>query len=273
MAQGERKEFAGGYSTTQRVIETGIVVIFFCIEGYLLSGLLIPLSPGYALLAPVAVVVGFLGADFLSGMVHWFCDTWGSISWPLVGQSVLRTFREHHFDCKAITRHDFIETNGSNAAIGMVPMLCTAPLTPSSSPWAWAAVLAGCTMSFFILMTSQIHKWAHSDEPPRTIAFLQRYGLILSPTHHNKHHVAPFTRNYCITAGWLNPIAEHFRVFPRLERLITLMTGVEPRQDPLSDQLIAEVLRRLPPKTPLDAAQVSAQAEISAPSAPQPRHP
>jgi hypothetical protein len=272
MAEGERKKFAGGYSRTQRVIETGILGIFLCIEAYLLSGLLVPVTPWYVPLAVVSVLVGFLGADFLSGMVHWFCDTWGSISWPLVGQSVLRTFREHHFDQKAITQHDFIETNGSNAAIGMVPMLCTLPLSPAHSPWAWSAVLCGCTMSFFILMTSQIHKWAHSDQPPPLVAFLQRHGLILSPEHHSKHHSAPFTKNYCITSGWLNPLAERFRVFPRMERVITLMTGAEPRHDQLSDQLIAEVLRRLPPKAPLDAAQVSAPP-ATPPSTPQPRLP
>jgi ubiquitin-conjugating enzyme E2 variant len=272
MAEGQHKELAGGYSKTQRAVETVALVVFAGIEVYLLSGLIGALIPAHVVVLPVAMLLGYLGADFLSGMVHWFCDTWGSISWPLVGQTVLRTFREHHFDSKAITRHDFVETNGSNAAIGMVPMLCTLPLTPQESLWSWGAVLCGCTMSFFILMTSQIHKWAHSDEPPRPVAFLQRWNLILSPQHHDKHHTAPFTRNYCITAGWLNPVAEYFRVFPRLERLITLTTGVEPRKDPLSDQLIAELLRRLPPKAPLDATEVSASVEASA-AVPQPRHP
>jgi len=262
MEDGSRKEFAGGYTTTQRVIETTLMAVFFAIEIYLLVKLTALPSRWAAAAALPAVVMGLVLADMLSGAVHWFCDTWGSISWPVVGQSVLRTFREHHFDEKAITRHDFVETNGSSASIGMVPMLVVSWLPSHESLWAWAAIVCGCTTSFFVLMTSQIHKWSHTDRPSAPIALLQRLGIIMSPEHHHKHHVAPYTHNYCITTGWLNPVAERFLVFPRLERLITLMTGAEPRHDPLSDQLAAEVLRRLPPKAPLGPDAQTAGAAL-----------
>lgn len=276
MQESERKEFAGGYTQTQRVIETGGLLVFFGVEAWLLGRLATSASPWALALALPAVVGGFVAADAMSGAVHWFCDTWGSVSWPIIGQSVLRTFREHHFDQKAITRHDFVETNGSNASFGMLPMLAMSLLPTRESVWAWAALLCGCSMSFFVLMTSQIHKWAHSDKPPTVIGWLQRHNVILSGEHHEAHHTPPFTHHYCITAGWLNPVAERFHVFPRLERLITLMTGVEPRHDPLSDQLAAEVLRRLPPKAPLDPAAADPERAIEGDAkniTPQPRIP
>ena len=271
----ERAEFAGGYTRRQRFIETGVLLTFAGIEAYNLYHLARHVPAGAGWLVPPAIISGILGADLLSGTVHWFCDTWGSISWPVIGQSILRTFREHHFDQKAITRHDFVETNGSNALGGLLPMgfaMLVGPLVaPRDTSLGWAMLLSACTMSFFLLMTSQIHKWAHSsnDSVSLPVRLLQRSGLILSPRHHSFHHSAPYTRNYCITTGWLNPVFERFRVFQRLEQLITTVTGSEPRHDPLSDQLAAEVLRRTPAHAPLDPPAGSVPAADPALVAPR----
>jgi ubiquitin-conjugating enzyme E2 variant len=76
-----------------------------------------------------------------------------------------------------------------------------------------------------------VHQWAHQSEPPRVVAWLQRAGLMLDRGQHARHHTPPFVANYCITTGWCNRALTRVGFFPALERAITRVTGIEPRQD------------------------------------------
>lgn len=182
-----------------------------------------------------AVLVGFLAADFTSGFVHWLADTWGSTDMPVIGKALLRPFREHHVDQKAMTHHDYIETNGSNCLISLPWAVGAAamPYDRTSSWYAWCLFfsIAIASMIFFVMMTNQIHKWAHMDDRPRIVTWLQRLHLILPPEHHQIHHTPPFNSYYSITTGWLNWLFLKIKFYPTLERIVTAVTGAIPRQD------------------------------------------
>src|SRR6185503_9248160 len=85
---------------------------------------------GGALEVTLAAIGGLLFADFLSGVVHWAGDTVGDESWPIVGQNFIKHFRHHHVDPKAITRHDFVETNGNNCIVSVPPLALAFWLAP-----------------------------------------------------------------------------------------------------------------------------------------------
>ena len=107
---------------------------------------------------------------------------------------LVRPFREHHVDEKAITRHDFIETNGNNCLISLPVALMALSIPLGPGEWQWlrqfVAVSLGA-MIFWVMATNQFHKWSHMDSPPALIGFLQRVHLILPPDH---HRLSRFTR-------------------------------------------------------------------------------
>jgi len=241
--QQDAHALAAGYSRPMRALEVLSIVVFWSMLGLLVRRV-VPYLHSYAGLVTLAVFAGYLLADFSSGFVHWIADTWGSTSMPLLGGFV-RPFREHHVNQKAMTHHDYIETNGLNCMITLPTATCTLllPLEIHGlvAPLLFLDVCIGSAM-LWIMMTNQFHKWAHLEEQelPKFLRLLQRTGLILSPEHHQLHHQAPFATHYCITSGWLNGPLAKLNFFHTLERLITWLTGAVPRCDDIGIEAAAQ---------------------------------
>ena len=225
-------ELAAGYARSHRALELfGIAALaLLSIVQFVRIARIFSSPVAWAL--PVGIFVGMFGADIVSGLVHWGCDTWGSPTTPVIGPIFIRTFREHHVDAMAITRHDFVETNGSNCLVS-APVLGLALFVPARSGERLGLLVAVASVSFclFVFVTSQIHKWSHMVTPPRVVGWLQRSRVILSREHHDRHHVAPFDRCYAITTGWSNVLFDGLGAFRSAERWITAITGALPRQD------------------------------------------
>lgn len=234
-SQETAKHLAQGYSRAFRAVEVASIVIFWALCGGV-AWRLAAYRETHAWLIAAACAFGFVLADFVGGLVHWMGDTWGSTDMPILGKTLIRPFREHHVDEKAITRHDYIETNGANCMVS-VPVAAAALVIPLElgawTPLALFAVASMGSMIFWVMMTNQIHKWSHLDEAqmPAALKFFQRLHLVLPPKHHRRHHTPPFDTYYCITTGWLNwPLAK-LGFYRHLERAITSLTGLIPRQD------------------------------------------
>lgn len=170
---------------------------------------------------PLSTLIGFVISqflvDFVSGLVHWGCDTWGKFTTPIVGPTLIRTFRMHHVDPQDITIHNFIETNAASSYpmpvfIGACLMCSSGTFLSQTCNWMIIfAVVVG-------ILTNECHKWAHMvhKKPHPIIQFLQKAGLIISHDKHHVHHQGEFNSAYCIINGWMNPILEHFNFWRRL---------------------------------------------------------
>jgi hypothetical protein len=243
-ANGTRRqdsiELAAGYSRGHRAYEIGGMLLATSMYGYLSWKVAIGAPSGWW--APLAILCGILAADFTSGLFHWGFDTWGGVETPFVGKLAIRTFREHHVDQKAITRHDFIETNGHNFALTVV--------STSTGLWLMHCYdgllatffgMACLSWSLFIAFTSQIHKYAHMSTPPKMMVWLQAAHLILTKENHDQHHQAPYDRSYCITVGWMNGPLRVVRFFETMEAVITAVTGALPREDDIGKEAALEL--------------------------------
>jgi ubiquitin-conjugating enzyme E2 variant len=181
----------------------------------------------------VAIPAGAVFADLISGLVHWFADTWFEETMPVLGRRLLRPFRVHHVNPGDFLRRNFIDTNGDVSMV-MLPLLLSIYILPA--PIA-VFVLSACIVAW---PTNQVHQWAHMPDPPRAVAWLQEKGILLSFEDHRKHHEAPYVDYYCIATGWLNRPLTRINFFRRLEAFITRTTGLEPRVD---DTRFAESVR------------------------------
>ena len=234
---------ANGYSSRYaKVNATGVLLATtLAIVAMTLIGLASSWTDGLIILC--AVGAGLLTADLLTGLVHWACDTWGTTTIPLLGPTLIRSFREHHVDPMSITRHDWAEINGEAclAASPFLIALCWLGVDHLGTFGAWWAL----STTVAAMVTNQFHQWAHMRHPPRLVKYAQKTGLILSVRSHARHHRSPFTVDYCITTGWLNRPLNAIGFWRLLERFISAATGALPREDDLGTETALSVQQGL----------------------------
>jgi len=209
-----------GYARSHRILEVCGLTAAATLTAATALFAVRALPDGGQWFALLAAFAGLCLADFISGLVHWSADTYGSPTMPIFGGFV-RTFREHHADQVDITRHDFIETNGDVCIFSSPVHLALLCLV--EDPFALSCILGVFVGSY---TNSQIHKWAHQEERPWLIRVCQSLRIVNSPAHHSRHHSGPHLTHYCITTGWMNGLLDSIGFFRKLEWLL-LKVGIQ----------------------------------------------
>ncbi|MCH1910532.1 fatty acid desaturase family protein [Leptospira noguchii] len=214
--------------TIHRILETLSVISFVLLSiyfGYQLTRLFLDYFTVHSYLVwmfPLVVLLSWLGADFLSGLVHFLGDSVGSENTPIFGPAFIFPFRDHHVDPKGITRHDFIETNGNNCLVSLPILVYYVFFWESGGVFSYLFASFWFFLLLGIFATNQIHKWAHQDSPSTFVIILQKYKLILGPKHHGVHHTPPHDTYFCITTGWLNPILKYVKFYEILRWMLRI---------------------------------------------------
>ena len=200
------------YPTSHRVFEFVSVGTFVFFAAAISRRVIVEVAARFSLPVALLIVVLLLAAyavsDLLSGIVHFLLDNFGSPNTPVIGQKFVKPFRDHHVDPMEMTRGDFIAVNADNVFVCLpvlIPVFFFLDVT--ARPYI-GVFLVGLVAG--VIMTNQLHKWAHMPTVPRLVAAAQRKGVVLSKEHHAVHHSGGYDRNYCITWGYLDVVLNRF---------------------------------------------------------------
>ena len=164
-------------------------------------------------------------ADFISGLVHWLEDAYGTETTPVVGTLMSRPNIIHHHYPRYFTKLNWWQSSWDLLLLGALIIGVA----------AWAGVLTWHVWLFVAICVNanQIHKWSHQTraENGRLVSFLQDIHLLLTPRQHALHHTDPKNTYYCPVTNLLNPVLEFIGFWPKLEAVIEALTGATHRKD------------------------------------------
>jgi len=217
-----RREERSNQSPTLTKVKTVAVISSSVLLGYLVVNIsLYSLTHGFSFLFISSLFLGYILADFFTGAVHWFCDSFFSEKTPVIGNLIINPFREHHLHPLLITEDKFIEQDTTSFFLFM-PFLYHAVFIRNDyleNPNMIHIHLILIGLSIGTFCTNLFHKWAHQKNENFIILRLQRSGLILSYDNHKKHH-NNHSKSYCVTSGIMNPMLDYLKFFPKMELVI-----------------------------------------------------
>lgn len=158
------------------------------------------------------IVFGWLLADFISGLGHWFEDEIARPEWPIIGAAVVAPNLLHHEQPLAFKDSGVVGRNAITWALTAV-IGALLLLTFGAQPWVFTAMAGG-------IVVNEAHLWAHCPaETNRFIRALQETGLLQSPRIHAAHHRHEMNSAYCILTSWLNPPLDAIGFWRAIERV------------------------------------------------------
>lgn len=167
------------------------------------------------------ILICVLVADLLTGLAHWWEDTYGLPSWPLLGPLVIEPNIEHHERPARFTMSTVLCRNYQQVALAatvcMVAWLCDA--------LAWQLVL----VALLAAIGNEVHSWAHRRPRSRVARLLIETRLVQSARQHAEHHRPPFDRAFCTLTNVVNPIADAVGLWRGLEWLVSGV-GIHPKR-------------------------------------------
>jgi len=176
-------------------------------------------SVAAALWTALALLGGWLGADFVGAVYHWNMDNYAN------GPN---GFLAHHREPAALARRS-LRMNVRSSAVPIAALLAGALTLPGGPLAAFLLTLLNG-----LLHTEHSHSLSHARaaDLSRGVRLMQNVPglpILISPAAHRRHHESPVGKQaYGGLNGWSNAIAEATHFFRVLEAVRERLTGRAP---------------------------------------------
>jgi hypothetical protein len=191
----------------------------------------------------LACAAATFAADLTSGLLHWAFDTWFSTTRGAFRRMV-SIVREHHVTPDEIFTFRFATDSGMLSwfgGSGAFVLLALSWIAEGHPVLVVSLCLAAAVYSVDVSLMFEYHKWGHRRRRGPVPRLAQRCGLLLSPDHHLRHHRGAHDSHYCLINGLADRTLGEWGFFRGLERIITAMTGVQPRAE--DHAMLAKLVR------------------------------
>jgi hypothetical protein len=162
----------------------------------------------------------YLYVDFLSGLIHWFGDTYLDYIPSYIKEILQSNSPDHHkypthFVSMSIYQFIFSSLVGS---IVLFPFMFFINIKTRLIYALCAAIIIEIT-----------HHYNHVpiNKYPTLFKYLSLLKIIQSRRHHHDHHLSPYI-NYCVFSSHVNFILDNLHFWRWLELLIFYITGYPP---------------------------------------------
>ena len=149
-------------------------------------------------------------ADFFSGGVHWFTDTWFD---EVVGGRVIAIAREHHLYPRHIVGYgfrDYVAYSSWPSILVIGPILLFLTLAIQASLLTFNLVCIFAVIAAIMSFGTYAHRLGHIEAKSRIVRFLRPRTPSVdgSAAYHAVHHRGNHDIRYCVVNGWANHVCD-----------------------------------------------------------------
>lgn len=153
---------------------------------------------------PFAIIFGYFLGDFISGLYHYFMDTYDIKYF----KDLHKHFRNHHDNPLSMENNPIIVSLTEIMPVGIVQGIISSYLLTNFPLLMLASVVSNIIMCSAQIAHRYSHRRTHEFDKngkkqydiPDFVKFLQDKNIILNNKEHRKHHLTE-VMNYCISNG------------------------------------------------------------------------